>query len=423
MRKLVVTLLFASLIGLALFQYQLLKTSLLLSQNQFDKSMTSVLQDLEKDLAEENELTYLLGATILRDTSYFALSPEMLRDTTNFFLTDFIKYRLELRGVNTRFQYHIVNMRGQSLLKSANYESKVSKDDLIYRLSLGGYFTTLSKDRYFVKINILNAYGYFLRNLTQLFIPNLIFLLLIVGCSFWLIRILYWEKLLNETTHEFINNLTHELKTPVFSIALATRLLLEKNEREENRKLIKIIQWDNDRLKNHIDKVLSLAVLEKKQAILELKCVDFFSAFQQLLSHWAAKLEILDGYLTVENLATNSQIRADEAHLGNVLDNILDNAVKYSTEPPIVRLIITNTDKNLVVAITDQGIGMNKKAQKKVFDKYYRVPEASNLHTVKGYGLGLNYAKRVVEMHKGKIEIMSEPQKGTTVFLYFPLVQ
>ncbi len=423
MRKLVIILLFASLIGLAFFQYQLLKTSLLLSQNQFDKSMTSVLRDLEKDLAEENELTYLLGATILRDTSYFALPPEKLRDTTNFFLNDFIKYRLELRGINTSFQYHIVNMRGQSLLKSANYESKVSKDDLIYRLSLGGYFTTLSKDRYFVKINIVNAYGYFLRNLTQLFIPNLIFLLLIVGCSFWLIRVLYWEKLLNETTHEFINNLTHELKTPVFSIALASRLLLEKNEREENRKLIKIIQWDNDRLKNHIDKVLSLAVLEKKQAILKLKVVDLAIAFQPLFSHWAAKFEMLDGCLTVENLATNSQIRADEAHLNNVLDNILDNAVKYSTEPPIVQLKISNTVKNLVVAITDQGVGIPEKVQKKVFDKFYRVPEASNLHTVKGYGLGLNYAKRVVEMQKGKIEIRSELQKGTTVFLYFPLVR
>lgn len=421
MRKIVIVVLFLSLTGLAFFQYELLKGSLLLSKNQFDEKMTLVLKDLEGDLSQENELTYLLGATILRDTSYFTLPSKSLLDTTNFFLSDFLKYRMEQRGVNTDFQYNIVNMQGQSLLNSDNYEMKMSKDDITYRLSLTGYFTKLSEERYFIKINILNAYGYFLRNLTTLFIPNLIFLILIIACSFWLIRVLYWEKQLNDTTHAFINNLTHELKTPVFSIALASRLLYEKNDRPEDKKLIKIIQWDNDRLKNHIDKVLALARLEKRQNAMDLKPVDFQAIFQPLVSHWTAKFEILDGQLSTENNAINTLIRADEAHLLNVFENILDNTVKYSSGPPIVTIVITNTESKLVIAITDMGIGIDKKLHTKVFDKFYRVPEKNDQYNVKGYGLGLNYAKQVLKLHKGQIKISSALEKGTTVLVYLPL--
>ncbi len=421
MRKLVISVLFLSLVGLAFFQYELLKGSLLLSKNQFDEKMSSVLQDLEKNLTQKNELSYLLGATILRDTSYFTLPSKDLLDTTNFFLNDFLKYKMELYGINTSFQYKIINIQGQPFLHSSNFETKADNDNFTYRLSLNGYLATLSQDRYYIEINILNAFDYFLRKLTKLFIPNLIFLILIIGCSFWLIWILYWEKQRNETTHEFINNLTHELKTPVFSIALASKLLYEKNEHPENRQLISIIQRDNDRLKNHIDKVLSLANLEKKQSVMDLQLIDFKNIIEPLMTHWAAKFEILEGQLSLENKAIRTQIKADKAHLFNVFENILDNAVKYSLEAPIVKITITNFKNKLIVAISDNGIGIDEKLQKKVFDKFYRVPEKSDLHTVKGYGLGLNYAQQVLKLHKGQIKIKSELQKGTTVFVYLPL--
>lgn len=419
MKQAVVYVLFLSLIGLAFFQYELLKGSLLLSKSEFDGEMTEVLSELEEELSNKNELTHLLGQAILRDTSFFTMPSEALIDTTNYFLNDFLKYQLERKGITTDFQYEIVNTQQEEVLRSKNFNA-ASTQTLVYRLSLKGYLSTVAKERYFIKIHILNGFSYFLKSLTTLFIPNLIFLLLIIGCSIWLIRVLYWEKHLNDTTQEFINNLTHELKTPVFSIALASKILQEKTTDADSSKLIEMIRRDNDRLKNHIDKVLSLAKLEKRQAVMQLETVDFQPIFDSIVQHWYDKISLLEGKLTSENKATNTIVKIDKEHITNVLENILDNAVKYSNDKPFVHFLMENRKNQLVIIIKDEGIGIDKKLKRRIFDKFYRVPERNNLHTVKGYGLGLNYAKRVIKLHKGKIAIDSELGSGTTVTIYLP---
>ena len=172
MKQAVVYVLFLSLIGLAFFQYELLKGSLLLSKSEFDGEMTEVLSELEEELSNKNELTHLLGQAILRDTSFFTMSSAMLIDTTNYFLNDFLKYQLERKGITTDFQYEIVNTQNEEVLRSKKFDA-TSTQTLVYRLSLKGYLSTVAEERYFIKIHILNGFAYFLSSLTTLFIPNL----------------------------------------------------------------------------------------------------------------------------------------------------------------------------------------------------------------------------------------------------------
>lgn len=237
------------------------------------------------------------------------------------------------------------------------------------------------------------------------------------------ISIIIRQNRLSEVKNDFINNMTHELKTPISTISLSSELLLRLEEDVELEKIKRyagIIYKENKRLENQVERVLNVAKLDKDQVVLNKEEFDVHELLQEVKDNFEFNQTEQGGKLTIHLDASRFVIQADPVHLTNVVYNLLDNAVKYCTEKADI-VISTRNDKNyLQIEISDNGIGIKKENIKLIFDKFYRVP-TGNIHNVKGFGLGLYYVKLIVDAHKGKIDVKSTPGKGTVFVLSFPL--
>ena len=259
---------------------------------------------------------------------------------------------------------------------------------------------------------------YFLSQLNGLTIPSFLFTLVIIVIFIWVLRSIYWQRKVITTTNAFINNLTHELKTPVFSIGLATKIL-DENLDSNKKPILQIIRQQIERLNQHIDKVLELGQLESQKKIFELEKMDFKPNLIKMCEDFKTLSELENIQFSYELKGDDYFVKVESKHLENAISNVLDNAQKYSENPVISFKAFTQNDYLLIV-ISDNGIGIDKKEKELIFKKYYRVTNG-NLHKVKGYGLGLSYAQEVIKKHKGKVKIDSEVGKGTTVAISIPL--
>ncbi len=236
--------------------------------------------------------------------------------------------------------------------------------------------------------------------------------------------VLFKEKQLSEMKKDFINNMTHELKTPIANIGIASEML--KNPRlftdsdtESVRKMrhyADIIQKENERLKGQVERVLTMAFLEEKTLDLKRESVNVNELLDDILSNFSLRIEQLNGSIQFQNKANEPIINADKFHLSNVIYSLLDNAVKYSVGKPEIIVATENTAKGVRLTVADKGIGMEKDVQRLIFDKFYRVP-TGDVHDVKGFGLGLTYAKMIVEAHGGTIQVESKLGKGSQFFI------
>ncbi|PWS32829.1 sensor histidine kinase [Pedobacter paludis] len=247
-------------------------------------------------------------------------------------------------------------------------------------------------------------------------------LVLVFIFSYTLYAILKQKKL-SEMKTDFINNMTHEFKTPVATIMIASEALKDPEVTEDKarlKRLAGIIYDENVRLGNHIERVLSIARLEKNELKMENSEVDMNDLILIVLDSMSLQLQKRNAILTVNTDAENAIIYGDELHLSNVLYNLIDNANKYSTDTPDITITTRNTAKNLIIEISDKGIGMTKEHSKRIFDQFYRVP-TGNLHDVKGFGLGLNYVQDIIKQLNGSIKVSSEKDKGTKFEISLPL--
>lgn len=247
-------------------------------------------------------------------------------------------------------------------------------------------------------------------------------LVLIFIFSYTLYAILKQKKIAEMKT-DFINNMTHEFKTPVSTIMIASEALKDPEILEDKNRigrLAGIIYDENVRLGNHIERVLSIARLDKKELKLEQEEVEMNSLMAAVADSMCLQLQKKGAELVLDLHAENSVVTGDELHLSNVIYNLIDNANKYSIDPPYIKLSTRNTGKNLVIEIEDKGIGMTREHTKRIFDQFYRVP-TGNLHDVKGFGLGLNYVQDIITQMNGTIKVRSEKDKGTTFEIVIPL--
>ena len=223
------------------------------------------------------------------------------------------------------------------------------------------------------------------------------------------------------TTNEFINNLTHELKTPVFSIGVATKILEEKGHADD-QKIAKIIRSQVEKLKNQIEKVLELGIIEGKRKFIVKKKIDVAPLLEKISKDYSLLAELTNFKFKSSIQGDDFAVMGDIYHLENAINSLLENATKYSPEKTEIELAAYKSDKNLVIEIMDNGIGIEPEEIKHIFNKYYRVSQG-DLHTVKGYGLGLNYVERVVHLHRGKIKVKSKIKEGSTFSINIPLVK
>jgi two-component system phosphate regulon sensor histidine kinase PhoR len=249
-------------------------------------------------------------------------------------------------------------------------------------------------------------------------------LLLVLAASFiYTISSILRQKKVSEMKNDFINNMTHEFKTPVATIMIASEALKDpeiNDNKARVNKLAGIIYDENIRLGNHIERVLNIAKLEKDNLKLELNPQDVNGIITTVVDSMSLQLQKRNGNVTL-NLNDNlADVVADELHLSNVIFNLVDNAIKYSNKDPEISIETAQVGKQIIVKIKDQGIGMNKDQQKKIFDQFYRVP-TGNLHDVKGFGLGLSYVSDMVKKMNGTITVKSEKDKGAEFEIKFPI--
>jgi two-component system, OmpR family, phosphate regulon sensor histidine kinase PhoR len=251
---------------------------------------------------------------------------------------------------------------------------------------------------------------------------SLLFVAVILGCFAYTINVIFRQKKLSEMKNDFINNMTHEFKTPIATISLASDSITNPSvigNPDKIKRFADIIRQENKRMNGQVEKVLQMAVIERGSINLNLSSVDLHQVIEQALGNITLQVERKDGTTKAILNAQKSIIEGDANHISNIINNLLDNANKYSPEHPDITVSTRNVSNGVEVTITDKGIGMTKEAKKKIFEKFYRV-HTGNVHDVKGFGLGLSYVKTMITAHKGSIDVHSELGKGSSFVVFFP---
>lgn len=256
------------------------------------------------------------------------------------------------------------------------------------------------------------------------FITSVVLIIVVLIISWRTILSLLKEKKISEHTADFLNNMTHEFKTPLTNISLAGKMITKESNIKQEDKIKHysgIILEENEKLRHQIEQVLSMTALEQGEIPLQKTVLDFHALILSTQKYMGIQLENEQGNFTVYLQAENSVIEGDKTHLTNALYNLVDNAIKYTKGKPDITIRTINNGSTLVVILTDNGIGIDKKYQKDVFTKFFRIP-TGDVHNVKGFGLGLAYTKKIVDLHKGSITLESETGKGTIFTITLPNV-
>jgi two-component system phosphate regulon sensor histidine kinase PhoR len=249
------------------------------------------------------------------------------------------------------------------------------------------------------------------------------FTLMIIAAFSVTLYALIRQKKLSEIKNDFINNMTHEFKTPLATISLAVDAL--KNEKvvgniEKTAYFRNIIKDENQRMNKQVETILQAAVMDRQEVQISKRPLHVHELIEEILSHHKLHLEEKGGHDEVEFRAQNDLVEGDQVHFRNLISNLIDNAIKYSKGELIVKIDTYNQGNKIIIRVEDNGIGMSKETTKKIFEKFYRA-HTGNIHNVKGFGLGLSYVKTMVDAHGGKIKVESTPGKGSIFFLEFPL--
>jgi two-component system, OmpR family, phosphate regulon sensor histidine kinase PhoR len=275
-----------------------------------------------------------------------------------------------------------------------------------------------------IAIVILDFEEELYQSLTGMIIGAVIFTIIILAAFFLTVRTLFTQKKLSEIKSDFINNMTHEFKTPLATISLAVDAL--KNEKVQNDKekmqyFSGIIKEENKRMNKHVETILQAALMDKQELKLNFKPLHAHEIISRVVDNFRLQLEERRGRIELTLNAKEDSIKADEVHFTNLISNLIDNAIKYSKEELHIRVYTHCTHKHFIVRVEDNGIGMSKESVKRIFEKFYRA-HTGNIHNVKGFGLGMSYVKTVVDAHRGKIRVDSTLGKGSVFTVELPII-
>jgi two-component system phosphate regulon sensor histidine kinase PhoR len=326
-----------------------------------------------------------------------------------------IEASLEKHGIKNDFHYSITDENG--LLFLSNFENI---DNSILERSTS-YSVEFLNDDLFTEKRVFTLYILKLRwsiakSFTPVLILSMVLILIILGTFIYSIRVILNQKKNTRIKTDFINNMTHELKTPIATIGLACEALTDKNIKLDNtsqNRFLKTIKSENERLGKLVENVLESSVSVKANPELKLEVFNIEEVIKKAIKSIQLSYNTRNGKIKTDFLAQNKIIEADKLHITNVIHNLLDNSLKYSSKSPLVTISTRDVIGGLIIRIKDNGIGIAKDNHKRIFEKLFRVP-TGDLHNVKGFGLGLSYVKSIIDLHNGKIMVESKLGNGST---------
>jgi two-component system phosphate regulon sensor histidine kinase PhoR len=389
-------------------------------------ALRNVLERISDQKADSSDL---YGAVKQIRSNYFVV--DINEELHPFYLETLLKREFYDQSINQDFQYGIYDCFSDSIVfgnmvkysKTDGYSPSsdsivgVTSEKLSWKTD-GHYFTVIFPNVVARSVNPV-------AELLSPWIYVLIIVVLVIFFFGYTVNILFRQKRLSEIKNDFINNMTHELKTPISTIGLSSEMILRNDFTEDSEKLKRyasIIFKENKRLETQVERVLNVAKLDQEKVVLKKEQMNLHELIEEAKESFDFNQLEKGGQLTLHLEATHFLLHADQVHLTNVIYNLLDNAVKYCTVTPDIHVFTKDVKKGIQLEFQDNGIGIKREDIKLIFDKFYRVP-TGNLHDVKGFGLGLFYVKLIVEAHGGKIDVRSKPGEGTTFLIWLPDVE
>ncbi len=353
----------------------------------------------------------------------YSASDKPLKERVNFKILDQdLKAELMNNGINIPYHFTVCTQDGREVYRCPDY----TDDGVEFTYSQVLFRNDPSSKIGVVKIHFpdINSYIY---SSVRFMIPSVVFTFILLITFIFTIVVIFRQKRYTEIKNDFINNMTHELKTPIASISLAAQMFNDESvvkSEKMMKHLIGVITDESKRLRFLVEKVLQMSMFDRKKASFKKKHLDLNEMVETVANSFSLRVEHTGGKVYVEIEAVDSDIYVDEVHFQNVIFNLMDNAVKYRkpNEPVNVYLKTWNDEQHLYFSVRDTGVGMKKENLKKIFEKFYRV-HTGNVHDVKGFGLGLAYVKNVIDLHDGDIKVDSEYGKGTTFTIKLPIVK
>lgn len=471
--SIIIALMVAALIGITLLQINLIRSAVELKEDRFEQDVFNALNAVVQRIEEQERLeamnntngfatrfqrkdnntdlsllsgrgfgeysnamranNSLLGLSELEFTKYRMRTRErpIVERFTLEQLDNYIRKELENRNIQTNYHYGVFSEEKKSMVIEDGhyvYEDPSAKDFLPNQPNL---YTTNFKVRLldpdgstagWISVFFPRASNFVWQQVWANIIGSILFMLIILFCFAYTINVIFRQKKLSEMKTDFINNMTHEFKTPIATISLAADSIASPmiaGKPEKVQRFANIITQENKRMNSQVEKVLQMALLDKEDFKLRLTQIDLHEVVTSAVENISLQVEPKGGKAYTDLDADNAFIEGDLTHVSNIINNLLDNANKYSPNEPEISVHTRNVPNGVEVTIKDRGVGMSKEARKYIFDKFYRV-HTGDLHDVKGFGLGLSYVKAMMDAHKGTIDVKSELGKGSSFILFFP---
>lgn len=352
---------------------------------------------------------------------FFRASPNITTRVSTEELENIVNEELKNVGIKTPYEYLLVNDFGVLVSKSRDFDPENARS--AHRVAL--YPNDIFGEQNHLIVYFPKQRNYIISSLSMMSTSSMGLILIISLCFSYVVYTVFQQKKLSDMKTDFINNMTHELKTPVATISLASEMLKNKSVAENPGKrdrYAQIIHDENKRLGNQVEKVLQMAVMDKGDLNLNIQDISVNDLILKAVDKVNLQIESKHGKLETDFSENDLVIEADQLHFTNIIFNLLDNAIKYSKEIPEIKIASNDLGDRVAISVSDKGIGMNKDEKKRIFEKFYRV-STGNIHDVKGFGLGLSYVKAILDAHGGSIKLLSQPGKGSTFIVIFPKKQ
>jgi two-component system, OmpR family, phosphate regulon sensor histidine kinase PhoR len=331
-----------------------------------------------------------------------------------------LKQSFSFTGIQTPFEFAVVK---DGVVQPGTFQRSEKQDFLKSNYKVRLFPGNIIRQDLILSIVFPDRTNYVLGSISWLLGGSLLFSLFILATFGLSLYFIIRQKKISEIKSDFINNMTHEFKTPIATISLAADTITNPkiiNNEASIRHFIGMIKKENARMNKKVESILQIASLDKKEIEFRFENVSIHTLIEHAIDTIDIQIQQRNGRIDLHLDATDQIVYGDNEHLASLVSNLLDNAIKYSPGKPEITISTRNVDGNVVMSVEDKGIGMSKSVQSKIFERFYR-QSSGNVHDVKGFGLGLNYARAIIEAHKGRISVFSEPGKGSRFDVYLPL--